>query len=51
MLGSLSHNCLVEQLEFKRGEVVLEEVEIFCYLDDMIRCYGGATEAVSARIE
>ena len=37
-------------LDFKRGEDVLEEVEKFCYLGDMISCYGGASEAVSARI-
>ena len=47
----LGHNYLVKgKLEFKRGEVVLEEVETFCFLDDMISCYGGASEAVSARI-
>ena len=46
----LGHNCLVEQkLEFKRSEDVLEEVEKF-YVGDMITCYGGASEAVSARI-
>ena len=45
------HNCSLEQkLEFKRGEDVLEEVGKFCYLGDMISCYGGASEAVSARI-
>ena len=37
-------------LDFKRGEDVLEEVEKFYYLGDMISCYGGASEAVSARI-
>ena len=37
-------------IEFKRGEDVLEEVEKFSYLSDMIRCYGGASESVSARI-
>ena len=47
----LGHNCSVEEkLEFKKGEVVLEEVEKSCYLDDMISCYGGASEAVSASI-
>ena len=47
----LGHNCTLEKkLEFKRGEDVLEEVEKFCYLGDMISCYGGASEAVSARI-
>ena len=47
----LGHNCSVEEkLEFKRGEDVLEEMEKFCYLGDMIGCYGGASEAVSARI-
>ena len=29
-------NYLVEKLEFKRGEDVLEEVEKFCYLGGMI---------------
>ena len=47
----LDHNCSVEEkLEFKRGEDVLEEEERFCSLGDMISCYGGASEAVSARI-
>ena len=47
----LAHNCLVvEKLQFKRGEDVLEEVEKFCYLGNMISCYGGASEAESARI-
>ena len=40
----------MEKLEFKTGEDVLEEVEKFCYLGDMISCSGGASEAVSARI-
>ena len=48
----LGHNCSVEdKLEFKRGEDVLEEVEKFCYLGDMISCYGGASEVVSAKID
>ena len=47
----LGHNCSVEvKLEFKRGGNVLEEVEKFCYLGDMISCYGGASDSVSARI-
>ena len=47
----LGHNCSVEEkLEFKRGEVVLEEVGKFCYLGDMISCYGRTSEAVSAGI-
>ena len=47
----LGHNCTIEEkLEFKRGEYVLEDVEKFYYLSDMISCYGGASEAVSARI-
>ena len=47
----LGHNfSVVEKLEFKTGEDVLEEVEKFCYLGDMISCFGGASEAVSARI-
>ena len=45
------HNCSVEKLELKRGEDVLEKVEKFCYLGDMISCYVGASEAVSARID
>ena len=46
----LGHNCSVEEkLEFKSGEDVLGEEEKFCYLDDMISCYSGASEAVSAR--
>ena len=32
-----------------RQRGVLEEVEKFCYLGDIISCYGGALEAVSAR--
>ena len=47
----LGHNCSVEEkLEFKRGEYVLEEVEKFCYLGDMVSCYSGAAEAASACI-
>ena len=46
----LGHNRSVEKLEFKRDEDVLEEVKKFCYLGDMISCYGEASEAVSARI-
>ena len=38
-------------IEFKRGEDVLERLEKFCYLGDMISCYGGASEAVSARTD
>ena len=34
----------------QRGKDVLEEVEKFCDLGDMIICYGGASAAVSARI-
>ena len=47
----LGHNCSVEKkLPIKRGEDVLEEVEKFCYLDDVIICYGGASEAVSGKL-
>ena len=47
----LGHNFSVEEkLELKRSEDVLEDVEKFCYLGDMISCYGEASEAVSARI-
>ena len=42
----LGPNCTVEEkLEFKRGEDMLEEVEKFCYLGDVISCYGGAFDA------
>ena len=45
----LGHNCTAEEkLEFKRDEDVLEEVKKFCYLGDMVSCYGGASEAVSS---
>ena len=40
----------MKKLEFKTGEDVLKEVEKFCYLGGMISCFGGASEAVSARI-
>ena len=47
----LGHNCSIEEKsEFKRCEDVLKEVEKYCYLGDMISCYGGASEVVSARI-
>ena len=47
----LGHNCsLEEKLEFQGEEDALDEVEKFCYLGDMISCYVGASEAVSARI-
>ena len=47
----LGHNCsLGEKLESKSSEDVLEEMEKFCYLVDMISCCGGASEAVSARL-
>ena len=47
----LGRNYSVEEkLKLKRDEYVLEEVEKFCYIGDMISCYGGASEAVSARI-
>ena len=47
----LGYNCMVEEtLEFKRGEDVLEEVEKFFYLVNIISCYGSAFEAVNARI-
>ena len=41
----LGHSCSVEdKLEFiRRGEDVLQEVEKFCYLGDMINFYGGAS--------
>ena len=47
---SVKHLLLIivqqrEKLEFKRGDAVLEEVEQFCYLRDIIICYGGASEA------
>ena len=37
-------------LEFKRSEDVLDEVAKLCYLGDIISCYGGTSEAASARI-
>ena len=44
----LGNNCsLEEKLGFKRGEDILEEVEKFCYLGDVISYYGGASEPVS----
>ena len=47
----LGHNCSVEEkLEFERGEDVLEGVEKFSFLGDMISCYDGASEAVRAGI-
>ena len=47
----VGHNYLVEEnLQSEKGENVLEEVEKFCYLGDMISCYGGASETVSGRI-
>ena len=39
----------MEKLGFKRDDA-LEEVEEFCYLNDMVSCYGGASEAVSGII-
>ena len=46
----IGHHCSVEKkLDFKRGKEVLEEVEKFYYLDDLISCYGGASETVSAK--
>ena len=45
----LGHNCLVEEkLEFKRGEDVLEDVEKFSYLSDVISCYGGASARIGS---
>ena len=44
----LGHNCSVEKkLEYRSGGDVLEEVEKFYYLGDMISCCGGTSEAVS----
>ena len=43
-------NCSAEdKLEFKKDVDVLEEVETFCYLGDIIISYYVASEAVSAR--
>ena len=43
----LGHNCSVEEkLEFKRGEDVLEEVEKFCYLVNIIVCFNRAIISV-----
>ena len=51
----LGHNCSVKKKsEFKRVEDVLDKVEKFCYLGDIIGCYGVMvellSEAMSARI-
>ena len=46
----LGDNCSVElKLEFKKGEDVLEEMQKFCYLGDLISCYGGKSKALSTR--
>ena len=37
-------------VEYVLDEDVLEEVEKFCYLVDMISCYGESSQAVSAKI-
>ena len=47
----IDHNGSAEEkLDFKKDEDVLGEAEKFCYVGDMIGCYGGVSEAVSARI-
>ena len=47
----LNQNCSAEEnFEIKRIEDVSEEVEKFFYLSDIISCYGGVSEAVSAKI-
>ena len=38
-------------MEIKRREDVLEDVEKFCYLGDVIRSNGGTSEVVSTRID
>ena len=38
------------EVKFKRREDILEDVKKFCYLGDKVSCYGGASEAVDARI-
>ena len=38
------------ELEFERGHDILVEVEKFCYLGDVIICYGRASGAVRGRI-
>ena len=41
----LGDNCSVElKLEFKKGEYVSEEMQKFCYLGDLISCYGGKSK-------
>ena len=46
----LGHNSSIgEKLEL-RGEDILEEVVKFCYIGNMISCYGGASEAVSEEL-
>ena len=45
----LGHNYSAEKkLEYKRGEDVLKEAEKFCYLGDMISCYGMSARICSA---
>ena len=47
----LGLNCSVDKKsEFKMGKDALKEAKKFCYLGDMISCYGGASEVVSVRI-
>ena len=47
----IGYNCSVDKkIEFKRGEDVIEKVQKIFYLGDMISCYRGPSEAVSARI-
>ena len=38
------------EVKFKRREDILEDVKKFCYLGDKVSCYGGASDAVDARI-
>ena len=49
----LGHNCLIEEKLFLINvyEDVLEEVEKFCFLGDMISCFGEASEALSGKID
>ena len=47
----IDHNGSVEEkLDFKKDEDILGEAEKFCYVGDMIGCYGGVSEAVSGSV-
>lgn len=41
---SVGYVGIVKKVEIKRGEDLIEEVEMFCDLDDMFSLYGGVFE-------